>query len=829
MFSKYPEALYLGRVSGLTDSQLESLTKGPGYRSLGFYDSFDLTDAQAEILSKSGGGVGLMGVGSLTDAQAEILSKGSGDLSLNSLTSLTDAQAESLSKNPGTLMLGALRSLTDAQAESLSKKPGSLILDSLPSLTDAQVKSLSKMSGDLSLDGLTSLTDAQAESFSKKPDTGTLSLMGLTSLTDAQVKSLSKKPAQGAGPGSLWFSGDVRQRILEAKEAQQAEQKNTPKPQEEAKNEAQAQEAEKKPDATPDMPKPSDIGTKPMLSEAAKTALDDIKTNRDLLTRATFASDAMVAKDGLSRGLNDLSKEGFTINTDSISDILSAAEDQILEIRNNQLAQLENFYDNNIVPVLGDLAIPDNAIPNNPPPQPIEDPFAGMNPRQRMLAMREAEYKASQKAKRESFRSRTGRDIETGRIGGEKIPLTDEQKASNKRRAEIRATKEALGAKSGWIYDEKTQEWKDALTDEEADRLASARVEFEKSLSPEQIKNRKRAERMASMSRGGGGFYSDTEENRRSGIVNKPYGSPAAAAEAVAEMSPEQKAKREEIEKTSLVNIDPNNRTPEQIEKLDILRIPAEDRTPEQIAKLEELRLERSKLIYASKGQLINYQPRGTDTVPAMLTPGEFVVNRKATRNNLDLLKSINSNNYNTGGIVNPLYLQNGTSSSGSSSSPVSLNGVSIPLDTGSFDSGVDKFGSSIDQLTGAINQFVSGGSSIANALAGFSNVANAFTTLSTVSSLLSGTASGLTSAISQFNSSVTRMSESLSSIPDTISLNITGAIPVNVTVTVNGGEGLDEKLSSFEDAIYNEIASEMARATAGKNQIKLNFSTTRK
>ena len=35
--------------------------------------------------------------------------------------------------------------------------------------------------------------------------------------------------------------------------------------------------------------------------------------------------------------------------------------------------------------------------------------------------------------------------------------------------------------------------------------------------------------------------------------------------------------------------------------------------------------------------------PRGTDTVPAMLTPGEFVVNAKATAENYDLLRAINS------------------------------------------------------------------------------------------------------------------------------------------------------------------------------------------
>lgn len=47
----------------------------------------------------------------------------------------------------------------------------------------------------------------------------------------------------------------------------------------------------------------------------------------------------------------------------------------------------------------------------------------------------------------------------------------------------------------------------------------------------------------------------------------------------------------------------------------------------------------------ASGGTPIRYAmvPRGTDTVPAMLTPGEFVVNRKATSENLALLRGINS------------------------------------------------------------------------------------------------------------------------------------------------------------------------------------------
>jgi hypothetical protein len=50
----------------------------------------------------------------------------------------------------------------------------------------------------------------------------------------------------------------------------------------------------------------------------------------------------------------------------------------------------------------------------------------------------------------------------------------------------------------------------------------------------------------------------------------------------------------------------------------------------------------RGGLVYASRGIFV---PRGTDTVPAMLTPGEFVVNRAAVQrgNNLQMLQAMNN------------------------------------------------------------------------------------------------------------------------------------------------------------------------------------------
>ncbi len=61
--------------------------------------------------------------------------------------------------------------------------------------------------------------------------------------------------------------------------------------------------------------------------------------------------------------------------------------------------------------------------------------------------------------------------------------------------------------------------------------------------------------------------------------------------------------------------------------------------------------------VYANNGLFV---PRGSDTVPAMLTPGEYVINRDSTRKNRALLEAINNDSvggYSNGGAV---YLAGG-------------------------------------------------------------------------------------------------------------------------------------------------------------------------
>ena len=94
-------------------------------------------------------------------------------------------------------------------------------------------------------------------------------------------------------------------------------------------------------------------------------------------------------------------------------------------------------------------------------------------------------------------------------------------------------------------------------------------------------------------------------------------------------------------------------------------------------------------LIYASTGKQINFQPKGTDTVPAMLTPGEVVINKRASERYLPLLDSINRSTggaalipqrLNTGGIVLPV--NNGASGMSTEDLIAAFNQLPTPVVT---------------------------------------------------------------------------------------------------------------------------------------------------
>lgn len=77
--------------------------------------------------------------------------------------------------------------------------------------------------------------------------------------------------------------------------------------------------------------------------------------------------------------------------------------------------------------------------------------------------------------------------------------------------------------------------------------------------------------------------------------------------------------------------------------------------------------------------RLYDMQPRGTDTVPAMLTPGEYVVNAKATAANLGLLQAINGGH--RYGPASAPYRQSMSTTSGESA-PMQMTGT-LTMDSG--------------------------------------------------------------------------------------------------------------------------------------------------
>ena len=202
-------------------------------------------------------------------------------------------------------------------------------------------------------------------------------------------------------------------------------------------------------------------------------------------------------------------------------------------------------------------------------------------------------------------------------------------------------------------------------------------------------------------------------------------------------------------------------------------------------------------LIYASEGQMVNFQPQGTDTVPAMLTPGEFVINRNATSKHFNLLNAINNGTYshgeiaakfNTGGYVNPNYYR-----SGSYVSPA----VSRKQDSFDFAGFMQKL---MGQLSSVISEALREGSRPSNNVQNLDNRSNG---VSIDTSILD--------RINEFTNRLKSVADTLAglnAIPSEI--RITGKHDINVVI--NGDSALNQLRPELQQLVMNEIKSSFQR-----------------
>lgn len=105
-----------------------------------------------------------------------------------------------------------------------------------------------------------------------------------------------------------------------------------------------------------------------------------------------------------------------------------------------------------------------------------------------------------------------------------------------------------------------------------------------------------------------------------------------------------------------------------QREQTKILGMILENQKKAQSAKIAKYTTGGSSIGSKSKLSLgdLGFKPKGTDKVPAMLSPGEFIVNRRGASRNSSLLDRINKG-YSLGGLVKPRYLKDGDTAPGPS------------------------------------------------------------------------------------------------------------------------------------------------------------------
>jgi hypothetical protein len=160
-----------------------------------------------------------------------------------------------------------------------------------------------------------------------------------------------------------------------------------------------------------------------------------------------------------------------------------------------------------------------------------------------------------------------------------------------------------------------------------------------------------------------------------------------------------------------------------------------------------------------------------SDNVPALLTPGEFVLNRRATRAlGLNTLAHFN-NRFANGGVVG----------GGSGGGTIDINQAALEA----LENFNTNFIAATADFSSNISRFAETGSSLSNAL-------------------------------SRWSSSAAQLSETMASFPTEVQVNHS---PITVAVNISGLEGLESAvIDKVMGAVNERLSSQKAKAADGKS-----------
>ena len=211
------------------------------------------------------------------------------------------------------------------------------------------------------------------------------------------------------------------------------------------------------------------------------------------------------------------------------------------------------------------------------------------------------------------------------------------------------------------------------------------------------------------------------------------------------------------------------------------------------------------------------------DSVPAVLTPGEFVVNRDAAKRNISLLHRLNNSDSvlkaSEGG-----YIQRFNGGGGVEPSPLVSDICSC------FTNAINQSSLSNQPIVPGQNQGLLGAPNQAgveqpgatNGMQNFNGIAD--TLRSSISEALSvgvqlSIPEGFASSISSFGTSSAALTEALSAFKGTVTHEVTGVEGLsNINVTINGLEGLEDSIvQKVTSAVIGQLNSEKGKENESK------------